>query len=378
MNIATITCHDVYNVGASLQAYALAEYLRRQGHTPVIIDYKAPYLSTHYRLWGCSSPAFDRPVLRQLYSLCKLPGRIRDYFSPRKRAFDQFRAQYLPLTPQRYASAAQLEQCPPQAQVYLAGSDQIWNTRFPNGKDPAFYLTFAPSAGVRASYAASFATKEVEPEQREQVRTWLRQLDFISVRERSGVDILTRLGVAGGIQVCDPVFLLPRSHWESIAPAQPEGDYLLVYDFDRNPKVAEISRQLARERGWKIYTIFPSDYGDRCCWDCGPLEFISLVRNAQCVLSNSFHGTAFALIFQRPFLVLPRGEQINTRMEDLLAELGLSRYYLTGGSKAEQLDWAGLDWADCQRRLSEMVERSQGYLDTVLREGARRSGRREG
>ena len=256
MNIATITCHDVYNVGASLQAYALAEYLRRQGHTPAIIDYKPPYLSTHYRLWGCSSPAFDRPVLRQLYSLCKLPGRIWDYFSPRKRAFDQFRAQYLPLTPQRYASAAQLEQCPPQAQVYLAGSDQIWNTRFPNGKDPAFYLTFAPSAGVRASYAASFATKEVEPEQREQVRTWLRQLDFISVRERSGVDILTRLGVAGGIQVCDPVFLLPRSHWESIAPAQPEGDYLLVYDFDRNPKVAEISRQLARERGWKIYTIF--------------------------------------------------------------------------------------------------------------------------
>ena len=156
MQICTITCHDVYNAGASLQAYALQAYLKSLGHDVKIIDYKPDYLSRHYRLDIVGNPKYDKPILRQAYLLAKLPGRLR--MLPRKRAFDSFTAKYLDLT-RRYASNAELKADPPEADIYFAGSDQIWNPLFSNGKDPAFYLDFV-RRGIRAAYAASFAVEE--------------------------------------------------------------------------------------------------------------------------------------------------------------------------------------------------------------------------
>lgn len=162
MKIKTITCHDVYNVGASLQAYALVTYLRKLGHDAQIIDYKPDYLSNHYPLWGLGNPAYDKPVIRELYNLAKLPGRLKARNG--KAEYDRFTAEFLPLTPRRYTSNDDLKQNPPEADVYFAGSDQIWNCFFPNGKDPAFYLDFAPAGSVRASYAASFAMDDIPEE----------------------------------------------------------------------------------------------------------------------------------------------------------------------------------------------------------------------
>lgn len=164
MKIKTITCHDVYNVGASLQACALVTYLRKLGHDAQIIDYKPDYLSNHYPLWGLGNPAYDKPVIRELYNLAKLPGRLKARNGKRKAEYDRFTAEFLPLTPRRYTSNDDLKQNPPEADVYFAGSDQIWNCFFPNGKDPAFYLDFAPAGSVRASYAASFAMDDIPEE----------------------------------------------------------------------------------------------------------------------------------------------------------------------------------------------------------------------
>ena len=101
MKIATITCHDVYNYGASLQAYALQHYLESIGHNCQIIDYKPDYLSNHYNLRSVANPRFDKPMLRQLYLMAKLPGRIGSL--SRKRRFDRFTSDYLHLTTTRYA-----------------------------------------------------------------------------------------------------------------------------------------------------------------------------------------------------------------------------------------------------------------------------------
>ena len=132
MKIKTITCHDVYNVGASLQAYALVTYLRKLGHDAQIIDYKPDYLSNHYPLWGLGNPAYDKPVIRELYNLAKLPGRLKARNG--KAEYDRFTAEFLPLTPRRYTSNDDLKQNPPEADVYFAGSDQIWNCFFPTEK----------------------------------------------------------------------------------------------------------------------------------------------------------------------------------------------------------------------------------------------------
>ena len=129
MRIKTITCHDVYNAGASLQAYALVTYLRSLGHEAEIIDYKPDYLA-HYRLTGINNPRYDKPVIRELYTLAKLPGRFKARHGKRKKSFDAFTKEFLPTTKRRYISNDDLKQNPPEADVYFAGSDQIWNCFF--------------------------------------------------------------------------------------------------------------------------------------------------------------------------------------------------------------------------------------------------------
>ena len=106
MKIRTITCHDVYNLGASLQAYALLQYLEGKGHDVQIIDYKPDYLSRHYKLWVVANPIFDKPLIKQLYLLAKLPARL--WALRRKKVFDTFTTKYLKLT-KRYNSYEELK-----------------------------------------------------------------------------------------------------------------------------------------------------------------------------------------------------------------------------------------------------------------------------
>ena len=258
MKICTITCHDVYNVGASLQAYALQTYLKSLGHDVKIIDYKPDYLSKHFRLDIIGNPKYDKPFVREAYLLAKLPGRLR--ILPRKRAFDGFTSKHLELT-RRYASNEELKANPPEADVFLAGSDQIWNPLFPNGKDPAFYLDFVQE-GIRASYAASFAVDEFPQELRDVTAKYLAKLDYIAVREKSGLAVLDSMGIHNAETVLDPVFLLDSAHWRSIAksPAHIDKPYLLVYDFDNSYAVKAIAEKVASEHGLKIYSAQRSFY----------------------------------------------------------------------------------------------------------------------
>lgn len=363
MKICTITCHDVYNVGASLQAYALQTYLKSLGHSVKIIDYKPDYLSKHYRLDIVGNPKYDKPLLKQAYLLAKLPGRLR--MLPRKKRFDDFTAKYLDLT-RRYVSNEELKANSPEADVYFAGSDQIWNPLFPNGKDPAFYLDFVQH-GTRASYAASFAVDEFPQELREAAAQHLSKLDYIAVREKSGLSVLKTLGIQNAEAVLDPVFLLDKAQWKTMIeePKNDKAPYLLVYDFDNNSAVRKLAENVAREHSLKIYSVFDIPYADRCFQLCGPKEFLWLVKNAEFVLSNSFHATAFSVIFEKEFAVVERKEKINTRMRDFTAMLGLSDHMVTAESDIP----FGTDWAQVECRLADEINHSKAYIDKVLRGG---------
>lgn len=365
MKICTITCHDVYNAGASLQAYALQTYLKSLGHAVKIIDYKPDYLSQHYRLDTVGNARYDKPFLRQAYLLAKLPGKLR--MLPRKRAFDSFTAKHLDLT-RRYAANEELKADPPEADIYFAGSDQIWNPLFPNGKDPAFYLDFVQQ-GIRASYAASFAVDEFPEELRGAAARYLSRFDHISVREKSGLSVLKTLGVETAAAVLDPVFLLKRAQWEEMGrpPEKLKAPYLLVYDFDNSAAVRELAQRIASQQGLRIYSIFDLPYAERCFALCGPQEFLGLIQGASFVLSNSFHAAAFSVIFEKEFAVVERREKINTRMRDLTALLGLSDHMVTTGGSVP----LNTDWQAVHRRLGDEIARSKAYIDEVLKDGGR-------
>lgn len=365
MKIKTITCHDVYNAGASLQAFALVTYLRQLGHEAEIIDYKPDYLSRHYPLWGLDNPAYDKPVVRELYSLAKLPGRLAARFGKRKQSYDAFTKTYLPLTARRYTSNEDLKQNPPEADVYFAGSDQIWNCLFPNGRDPAFYLDFAPGNRIRASYAASFAAEDVLDAWKENVKQWVSAMNFVSVREKSGVDILHRLGFPGAVQVVDPVFLLNKKVWSSLEQRAANTEpYVLLYDFDGNPEMVRFARSMAKGKGWKLYTVLPCKQCDRCFAGEGPLTFLSLIHHAEFVVSNSFHATAFSLIFQRQFVAFNRNQGINTRMRDLLSSVNLQAHMVPDASLLP----SEIDYSVVTQKLDSFVEESKRFICNVISE----------
>ena len=359
MKVSIITCHNVYNAGASLQAYALVTYLNNLGYEAKIIDYTPNYLS-RYRLLGITSKRYDKPALRELYQIVKFPGRLKKRLSPQKRAYDHFTRE-LPLTG-NYHSYSELLSDPPLADVYIAGSDQIWNTLFSNGKDPAFYLDFVPAGKIRASYAASFATEDITEEWKPQIRKWLQHFDAISVRESSGLRIINNLGIPGAVQVCDPVFLLSCTQWEELEdPLLLEEPYLLVYDFDSNLKIKEFCTEASCKYGWKIYSILKNDYCDRCFHQNGPTAFLTLLRNAAFVVSNSFHAMAFSLMFQKQFVVFRRNERINTRMEDLLELLSLKHVLDPECFPPEPIDYDVINPA-----LIRFVDFSKTYISSVM------------
>lgn len=325
MKIKTITCHEVYNYGASLQEYALLKYLESLGHEAKTIHYKPDYLSSHFNLWKVANPKMKKNIiLKWCYLLYKLPTRLISL--KRKKSFDEFSEKYIKKTSLKYESNDDLLKNLPEADIYICGSDQIWNSFFQNGKDPAFYLNFVPEDKVKVSYAASFAIDSIEENLKAFVKKNVESIDFVSVRETSAVDILSDLGIEC-VQVLDPVFLLPVAHWDSFDIPSFKENYIFVYDFDTNQEIRHLALKIKKEKGYKIYTVNSNiKYADHNFNLEGPEVYLALVKNAKKILTNSFHAVAFSLIFKKNFLVFNRNEKINTRMQDLLGLLNLSEF----------------------------------------------------
>ncbi len=362
--VLTITCHEVYNYGATLQEYALLEFLRIEGYKSEVIHYKPNYLSGHLKLWAVS-PRYNKPILRQIYQLIKLPKRLINL--QRKKAFDDFSKKYISSGKVLYKNNEELKANLPKADAYICGSDQIWNSFFENGKDPAFYLNFVPDNKLKISYGASFAIDELEEEVKPFVSKNVKRLNAVSVRETSGLDILKKIGIDQAVQVLDPVFLLSEKHWRSRFVHQIDDDFILVYDFDSNPKIKEMALELKKLKGYKIYTVNDNiDYADCNFWLKGPETFLSLISQSKINLTNSFHAVAFSLIFKKQFVVVNRTEKINTRMRDLLELVGLPNLLLDKGASI-QLDSLSIDYGLVETKIESKIDFSKIFLINALK-----------
>ncbi len=362
MIIKTITCHDVNNYGASLQAFALLKFLTDLGHDVEIIDYKPDYLTPfgYYPLTFVSGK-YNKPFLRWIYILLKLPKRIPAV--RRKKAYDRFNSSHFKLTP-RYGTYQELHDSPPNADIYIAGSDQIWNTQFQNGKDPAFYLDFGEKTTRRISYAASFATNDIAIDAFDFVREKISHFDAISIREKASLHLLEELGHTSGVDVCDPVFLIDKDEWEyeaTLSTLKPHSDYILVYLTDESPTIERIAVEIKAKTGWKIYAIgaYMCRWADKNFNTSGPEDFVRLISKASFIISNSFHATAFSLIFKKPFCVVNRKEHINIRMKSMLDNLGIGNRLVCKYSEDILLP---IDYAEIDQVISDKVASSKEWL----------------
>lgn len=327
MKILTLTTYNVYNYGAALQAYALQTYLRGQGHEAELINYQPEYLTRKYDYkWvNPESKLIRLAVTRVAYRVMKYLQRQTTL--GRKRQFDRFINTYLRQT-KEYNTLQELELDTPEADLYIVGSDQIWNVFYEAGRDPAFYLSFVKK-GKKASYAASFSYVDIPSDVRETIASYLKDFNAVSVRESHGLTLLKSMGIAGE-WVLDPVFLLTVEEWKSLMTDFKKTDpYLLIYDFEGNKALKAFALKYAGEHNLKIYNIndtYPRLYADRNFSKAGPREFLSLIYHCDVFVSNSFHGTAFSILFHKPVYVFNRHRhKVNSRMESLLGLFGLNR-----------------------------------------------------
>lgn len=319
MKICTITCQNADNHGARLQCFALAYWLKKEGHEVEVIDYQPDYMRGP-KLWYVPNN------FKELVKLfVRLPERLCSV--KRHKVFSEFSKKYIPLT-KVYYNIDELRNDPPKADMYLAGSDQIWNPTFRNGTDPAYYLDFGSKNVLRKSFAASFAVPCIEDVQKKSwIKDNLKRFDKITAREQSALKILKDMGYDGELQD-DPVFMLNKEEWNRVLDLDEswkelgikDEKYVLIYDFFLSDEIKAAALEYKKRNSCKIFSVCHKNlsYADKNFVYATPIDFVNLIKHASCVISNSFHGTCFAMIYNVPYTVVNRPDGLNVRMQDLL------------------------------------------------------------
>ncbi|MBQ7960078.1 MAG: polysaccharide pyruvyl transferase family protein [Clostridia bacterium] len=345
MKISVITCHRAYNYGAVLQAYALQKYLTENGHKAEVIDYYPSYVKSEGSI-----------VKRIAKKLLFFPNRIRC-----KKSFGTFLRHRLKLSEKTYSSFEELKSFPGNSDMYITGSDQVWNMNMQNGKDDSYFLSFVPEKAKKVSYAASIAMDELNSEQADRMKTMLKDFDAVSVREKSGCALLEELHIPCS-QVCDPVYLPGADEWKKFARKVTDEKYILVYAFYGQKNVYEYARELGKKENCKVYSVNTSFVDafrgiDKYFWAVSPEEFVGLVSGANMVVTNSFHGFSFSLIFNKPVCLFKTDKKGNSRLLDMAEKIGANTE-----KENSQLIADISDYTEINKKLEEYRKNSMEFL----------------
>ncbi len=344
--IATMTFHWTANYGAVLQAFALQQYLLRQGADTQIIDY------------------VPRRV-ELIKTLCALKRRDLRFFK-KKRRLRSFCRQELRLSKKTYRNNRALHRCANEYDTIICGSDQIWNEFFTSGAEgkPTFsyYLNFAGSRTKRISYAASFGTRSLKPQIKDGITPYLKKFDRLSVRENSGKEILCDLGFDAVVTV-DPTLLHSCEVYEKLLQgcqfSQPQK--VFTYILHEGQHTAQAVCHLTQRHFGQ-----PEENGGEMYVDLR--QWLNDLTKAEFVVTNSFHGAVFAILFHKPFLVLPvENSGMNDRIETLMQALGLSERIVSDEKTAKERLEQDIDWTAVDVRLKELRKASETYLNEVIK-----------
>ncbi len=359
-----VTMHFPCNYGAVLQAYALSHYLRDEGLEVRIVDYVPVYFREKLSLWYVGNERCrHNPLLRLGYYLLRIPPRVRE-----RMLFSQFRSGELEMT-EPLSQEDLLQGGKVSCDYYFCGSDQIWNEKNETLADPVYFLQFAAPGAKRISYAASGTVACPFSEKvRQTVLPWLSEFDAISVREDTMRDNLRAALGTDVRHVCDPVFLLGKNAWKSLAEkggAKGVGHpYILVYAIGNDPTPYERARELGDKLSLPVYSMgLVRKPGVNRNLNCSPYRFLKLFEEAQCVVTNSFHGFSFSLIFNRPFWVCDTSIA-NHRLRSLLSKTGTESRFLRKGEAFSCDD--KIDWDSVNDRLVEFVDSSKTFIKNSI------------
>ena len=311
MKIGIITFHLANNIGAVLQTHALQYYVRNNiGNCEIINFYPNNGIPKY------SGVALD--ILRKLKK--KIPYINSRYEYIRDYKFDKFRNDYLNISEKYYYGDQEFKTDNLPYDVIISGSDQILNMTL-TGNSFSYYLH--SYEGKKVSYASSFGRNNISDLEIAAIRSELPKFSALSVREQSGADIIKKeIGIEPQL-VMDPVFLLSKDEWCKRCNEElklPE-KYIFVYSMEVSPVLENAVSTIKEETGLPVIVVRgggkPGLIEGNEDGTCGPEEFLRYIRDAEIVITNSFHGTAFSLIFEKKFLCVAHSTR-NARLENIM------------------------------------------------------------
>lgn len=352
--VLTITFHRSLNFGAALQAFALAKYIKKLGYDVSVIDYIPMYF-----LWEIYRPAKGiRKTLDKISKLIK---------------FTSFQKKYIPRTPsiittRGFRNLKNIHAC-------VCGSDQIWNPTLTGKKhDPAFFLAFAPKKSLKIAYAASTGSVRLENIS-PHIASCLAQFNHLGAREASlSEDLTALLPLKPNFIVADPSLLLDADDYSQLITPyfSSKKQYIFSYVVGSGEMLDLFSRRIEEIKPHFNKPIIHAGAksiknADHEILDLGPTEWLSLLHGADYIITNSFHGVAFAIKFEKSFTFIPHiVDNLNNRQLTLLTAAGLTRRTLSNLDKPTQEALSPINYNYHKKQIDAYIESSRKFIKLAL------------
>ena len=361
INILTFYC--ALNYGAVLQSYALQNILLKYSDNVSILDYCPKFLLLPYMPWFKRYSIiieFNAKYIRHAFTSI-----IQYYCLGYKMKLDNYQRfckKYLRLTPLVYKDN--------DDSIVCLGSDQIWNPRITNWDKTYFYSNYPKGNTKVISYAASIGNDSSTEEELDFLRENIKNVDCISVREETAQRVLSSICDKPITTVLDPTLLLKSTDtaWRRLISDNKYGRYILLYQMSDDPNTLKICRHIAKLLHLKIVEVLAYPFGrnnlnlHKHITTAGPAEFVTLFAHAEYVVTSSFHGTAFSLIFNKQFVTVAH-PTAGSRQRDLLERIGLPDRVV---SSIDNLPTSDIDYAIINERLEIERRKSLDFLERAL------------
>lgn len=358
MRIGILTFHTADNYGAVLQSYALCSYLRKKNHEAYIVDYKPKYLLRTTYLFPSISALLRSPV-RSCKTIIKTLLDLRNQLVYHNR-FAKFRDEQL------FLMSLNNKDDLSEFNIVIVGSDQVWNVNTTNGYDYYFWGDFKSKETRLISYAASAGKYLFTKEDFGILEHKLKNFNAVSVREHELKMQIGQYYDKHIYEVLDPTFLLDKNDYSRFNKNAIEKEpYILVYEVVHDPNTERIAKHISKQLNVNIIKVGSKskDKIIKSITNAGPAEFVNLINYSTCVVTTSFHGTAFSIILNKPFYTVKVGNKSDERSSYLLSSIGLGNRHL---EKNDTPLFAPIDYTVANELLSNIRDNSIKFLREQL------------
>lgn len=389
MKIGIITFHFPYNCGAGLQCYALSKALENMGHEVCVIDYCPKYHKNLYkpmrnpfvaakRGWKSAGKKANviKKTVRSVNAFAVAVYSWKNYKGMKKadEIYARFIKNNLKLT-SRFKTLYWLKKNPPKCDLYISGSDQLWNQAITgNGFDEAYFLKFGDESIGRITYAVSTRFGKKDDKLEKELKELFVGLDAIAVRESNDLPTIDKVAKELGIpvyQTIDPTLLLDKKEYDKIISNDTleSSQFIFTYSISSNTRliVDDIIKEIKNKENLKIINAvcYPKMTG-KTVDDIvvGPEQFLWYIKNAKLIVTDSFHATVFSILFGKNFITVPRGEA-DVRVSGLLEKLKISGHVTRQAAGA--LDCLkDIDYCSAREVLEDIRKSSIEYLNNQI------------